>query len=296
MTRPEGNRHMPIPQQLYHGKICYFSKPLHGMTDYGELARAAQSMGFDGLDLTVRPGGHVAPDRVTEDLPKAASAIRDAGLELPMITTALTTAADPAARPIFSAAAKLGVRFVKAGYYHYQHKDVRKELENAGKEFRGVAALAGQHGLQLGYHVHSEFVGAAVWDAAQFIEPLDPKVAGYYLDCSHVTAEGGVGAWKSAVHFAAPRLKMVSIKDFYWKTTNKGWEYAFCPLGQGRVDLKYFFGVLALANFYGPISLHIEYEPAGESAEEKQANTIVNSARDLAVLRSHLAAAYEPGD
>ncbi len=266
------------------------------MTDWSKLAQAARSMGFDGLDLTVRPGGHVAPERVAEDLPRAASAIHDAGLELPMITTALSSSADPTARPILATAAKLGARYVKAGYYYYQHKDVRKELENAGKEFRGLAALAGQYGLQLGYHIHSEFVGAAVWDAAQFIEPLDPKVAGYYLDCSHVTAEGGVGAWRSAVHLAAPRLKMVSIKDFYWKTTSKGWEYAFCPLGQGRVDLKYFFGVLAQANFQGPISLHIEYEPAGETVEEKQANTLVNSERDLAVLKAQLKAAYGASD
>jgi L-ribulose-5-phosphate 3-epimerase len=283
---------MPNPNSAYQGKLCYFSKALQTMVDWSELARATKSIGFDGLDLTVRKGGHVAPERAAEDLPKAVSAIRAEGLDVPMITTALTSASDPTARPILSTAAKLGIGYFKAGYYYYQYKDVRAELAKAGREFRSLAALAKLYGMQVGYHNHSEYVGASLWDASQFIDPLDPKVAGYYLDCCHVTGEGGAGGWKSAVHLAAPRLKMVAIKDFYWKTTSQGWEYAVCPLGEGRVDLKYFCKVLAEVNFQGPISLHVEYEPEGESVEAKQANTIVNSGRDLVVLKARLQEAY----
>ena len=283
---------MAIPDHSYRGKLCYFSKALQTMTAWSALARSTKDIGFDGLDLTVRKGGHVTPERAAEDLPKAVAAIRAEGLDVPMITTALTSAADPTARPVLSTAAKLGIGYFKAGYYYYQYKDVRKELDNAGREFRGLAALAKEYGIQVGYHNHSEYIGAALWDAARFIDPLDPKVAGYYLDSCHVTGEGGAGGWKSAVHLASTRLKMVAIKDFYWKPTTKGWEYAVCPLGEGRVDLKYFFKVLAEVNFQGPTSLHIEYEPEGESIEAKQANTIVNSRRDLAVLKAHLQEAY----
>jgi len=280
-------------RQPYNGKLCYFSKALQTMMDWSKLARATREIGFDGLDLTVRKGGHVAPERAAEDLPKAVAAIRAEGLDVPMITTALTSPSDPTARPILSTAAKLGIVYLKAGYYYYHYKDVRDDLAKAGEQFRNLAALAKEYGMQVGYHNHSEYVGAALWDAAQFIEPLDPRVAGYYLDSCHVTGEGCAGGWKAAVHLAANRLKMVAIKDFYWKTTSKGWEYTVCPLGQGRVDLKYFCTVLAQVNFQGPISLHVEYEPEGETIEEKQANTIVNSARDLAVLKAHLTAAYE---
>ncbi len=276
----------------YRGKVCLFSKMFQNIMDGRRLAQTVQPLGFDGLDLTVRPGGHVAPERAAEDLPRAVASIREAGLEVPLITTALTSASDPTARPILATAAKLGIKFFKAGYYYYKFKDVRQELAAAGKEFRGLAELARQCGIQVGYHNHSEYVGAALWDSATFIDPLDPQWAGFYLDSCHVTGEGGVGAWKSAVHLAAPRLKMVAIKDFYWKATHKGWEYAMCPLGEGRVDLKYFFGVLAEANHQGPISLHVEYEPEGESIEEKNANMAVNVVRDLAVLKGHLAEAY----
>jgi sugar phosphate isomerase/epimerase len=282
--------------QAYQGKICYFSKALQTVMDWRRLAQLTKSIGFDALDLTVRKGGHVAPERAAEDLPKAVAALREAGVEVPMITTALTSASDPTARPILSTASKLEIHYFKAGYYYYQFKDVRGELAEAGRQFRSLAELAKQYGIQAGYHNHSEYIGAALWDAAQFLEPLDPRWVGYYLDTCHATGEGGVGAWKSALHLAASRVKMVAVKDFYWKTTPKGWEYTVCPLGQGRVDLKYFFKVLAQGHFQGPISLHVEYEPEGSSLVEKEANTIVNSARDLALLRALVHEAYESSD
>jgi len=52
---------MQIANKSYLGKLCFFSKPLHSMADWGKLGQAARDMGFDGVDLTVRPGGHVAP-------------------------------------------------------------------------------------------------------------------------------------------------------------------------------------------------------------------------------------------
>jgi L-ribulose-5-phosphate 3-epimerase len=41
-------------------KICVFSKHLQ-WTDVKEAAAIARDIGFDGVDLTVRPGGHVLP-------------------------------------------------------------------------------------------------------------------------------------------------------------------------------------------------------------------------------------------
>ena len=279
----------------YNGKLCFFSKALQSM-DWQRLAEAVKRMGFDGVDLTVRKGGHVAPERAAEDLPKAVAIIRGAGLDVGMITTALTSAQDPTARPILSTAAKLGIHYFKAGYYYYEFKDVRGELRKAGQEFRDLANLAKECGIQVGYHNHSEYIGGPVWDFAPFIEPLDPKWAGYYFDPCHATAEGGVAGWKSALHFAAPRLKMVSVKDFNWKKTAKGWEVAVCPLGEGKVDVKEFFRILAATNFQGPVSLHIEYEPEEMPAAEREPKTIADTTRDLAFLKDCIRAAYGSSD
>jgi len=62
--------------------VCFFSKHLPDTT-WRELARRVKRMGFEGVDLTVRTGGHVVPEKGAEDLPRAVAAIRDEGLRLP---------------------------------------------------------------------------------------------------------------------------------------------------------------------------------------------------------------------
>jgi len=275
----------------YSGTLCLFSKPLPEM-DWGTMARAAKTVGFGGIDLTVRPEGHVLPERVTEDLPKAVAAIREEGLQVPMITTALTTASDSTARPILSTAAKLSVPFFKVGYYQYKLVNVRRELAEAAEQLRGLISLAAECGIQAGYHNHEEYIGAPVWDMASVIEPLDTKWAGFYFDPRHAVAEGGVGGWKIATNLVMPRLKMVAVKDFLWGKTAKGWVDQNCPLGEGMVNWKYFFAKLAAANFQGPISLHLEYEVTGENAPARQRNILAALERDLNFLKARLRESY----
>ncbi len=281
----------PAAQGSYRGPFCFFSKPLPEM-NWKQLAQSVKRVGFDGLDLTVRAEGHVLPGRAEEDLPRAVAAIRDEGLGVPMITTELVSAKDPAARPILSTAGKLGIPYFKAGYYQYKLRDVRRELAEAGEQFRGLAALAGEYGIQLGYHNHEEYVGAPVWDMASVIGPLDPKWVGFYFDPRHATAEGGVGAWKIATNLVLPRLKMIAVKDFYWKKTTEGWRDMNCPLGQGMVDWKYFFKTVAQAGFQGPISLHIEYEVPGKTRAEHEENILATARHDLEFLKARVREAY----
>ena len=66
--------------------LCMFSKHLPFL-GYRQLAQALKQIGFRGVDLTVRPAGHVLPARVARDLPRAVEAIRGEGIDLPMITT-----------------------------------------------------------------------------------------------------------------------------------------------------------------------------------------------------------------
>ena len=279
------------PDRSYTGKLCLFSKSLPDM-DWRRLARAAKSVGFGGIDLTVRRGGHVRPERAAEDLPKAEEAIRGEGLDVPMITTELTSADDPAARPILSTAAKLSIPFFKPGYYQYKMVNVRRELEEAAGQFRRLASLSKECGIQAGYHNHEEYLGAPVWDMASVIDTLDSNWVGFYFDPRHAVAEGGVGGWKIATNLVMPRLKMVAVKDFWWEKTQKGWEARNCPLGEGMVDWKYFMNALAAGGFQGPISLHLEYDVAGETSAVKESTILGAVHRDLQFLRARLREGY----
>jgi sugar phosphate isomerase/epimerase len=289
---PANNTDARPSPATYQGKLCFFSKALPKM-GWQALGNALKRLGFDGVDLTVRPEGHVLPERASEDLPKAVEAIRNEGLEVPMITTALVSADDPTARTILSTAGKLGIAYYKVGYYLYKLVDVRSELQEAGSDFRRLVDLGKQCVMQAGYHNHEGYIGAPVWDMASVIGPLDPKWVGFYFDPRHAVAEGGVGGWKIATNLVLPRLKMVAVKDFYWaKSATKGWQDLNCPLGEGMVDWKYFFQVIAHGGFQGPISLHIEYEISGATAAAKEDNTLTAAQHDLDFLKARVREAY----
>jgi L-ribulose-5-phosphate 3-epimerase len=264
--------------------ICIFSKHL-AQFNYEELASHARAIGFEGIDLTVRPKGHVLPERAAEDMPRALDTIRSHGLTVPMITTDLTSASHPSARPILSTAARLKIPYWKIGYFNYRFPGVEAQVASTRESVAGLVALSREYGIQAGFHNHSgDTVGAAVWDARSILAGMDPATIGYYFDAAHARIEGGLSGWKISQDLVMPRLKMAAVKDFYWKKGGTGaWTVNWCPLGEGMVDWSAVFRTFAAARFTGPLSLHIEYNPADELAA---------IAKDFEFLKKAVAAAY----
>jgi L-ribulose-5-phosphate 3-epimerase len=277
--------------------VVMFSKHLPDL-GWRDLGVAVREAGFDGVDLTVRPGGHVLPERVSEDLPKAVAAIRDAGTQVAMLTTALTRPADPAVRPLLAAARAVDVPRLKAGYYRYAFADVTRELAEATADFRALVAIAEGAGVMLAYHNHAGYVGAPVWDVLRMIDGLPREATGVYFDVRHATVEGGDAGWRVALQMAAPHLRMLAIKDFYWEKGRDGRARVVdCPVGEGMVDWKTFAAEIRKAGFSGPMSLHVEYEPGGRTAVEKREKMLEAAVRDrvrlMALLEEGAAGARE---
>jgi L-ribulose-5-phosphate 3-epimerase len=271
-------------------RICIFTDHLGGF-DYIDVAKMFRELGVQGPDLTVRRGGLVLPDRVTEDLPRAASVFKDHGLTIPMITTDINSARDPKTRAVLSTAARVGVRYYKLGYFHYA--DMSKwhdSIVSTNNELRGLAALGKELGIRAALHNHSgDSVGGAMWDGLEAIDGVDPKQVGLFFDPAHGTIEGGKLGWNLGFRRASSRLFMVAIKDFVWEKTEKGWRTRWVPLGQGMVQWPAVMQVLKTMQFEGPISLHIEYDPGGKTKAERYDKALEAAARDLKFLRGLLA-------
>jgi sugar phosphate isomerase/epimerase len=188
-----------------------------------------------------------------------------------------------------AAARGVDVRLLKAGYYRYAFADVRKELAEATTQFRGLVQLAAEAGVVLAYHNHSGYIGAPVWDALGMIAGLPAGATGLYFDVRHATVEGGEAGWRVATQMAAPHLRMLAAKDFYWDKGRDGrWRVVDCPIGEGMVDWKTFAAEIRKAGFTGPISLHVEYEPGGRTPAEKTDRMREAAARDRARLAALL--------
>lgn len=264
--------------------ICLFSKHLPKI-HYSELGGVLKDLGFAGCDLTVRPGGHVEPTLAAADLYRAIESIRAEGVEVPLITTALVTAADSTARPIVAIAGRMKVPYFKLGYWPYRPADnIEARIAEVRRDVAGLVALAHAYGMTAGFHNHSgNYVGEAVWDTRAIIGDMDTHWIGYYFDPCHATAEGGEAGWNIGMRLALSRLKMVALKDFYWEKQKGRWQVKWCPMGEGMVNWPRVFSAFAGARFSGPISLHVEYEPADEMAA---------IARDLEFIKKQVKAAY----
>jgi sugar phosphate isomerase/epimerase len=264
--------------------VCIFSKHM-AQFGYDELGKKAKETGFEGVDLTVRPKGHVLPENAATDMPRAVEAIQKHGLTVPMITTELKSATDAAARPTLSTAAKLKVPYWKPGYLRHDLRSLEEGMMQARAALTGLAELSKEYGVTAGYHNHSgNYFGAAVWDTREAIGKLDSKVIGYYYDPGHATIEGGLAGWEISLAMVLPRLKMVALKDFYWAKNNEGkWRPVWCPMGEGMVDWPKMFAAFKRSGFTGPLTLHVEYHAKDELAA---------IAKDCEFIKKQVAAAY----
>ncbi|MGH9425243.1 MAG: sugar phosphate isomerase/epimerase family protein [Terriglobia bacterium] len=270
--------------------VCLFSKHLGWIKDYDPLAERTASLGFAGTDLTVRPGGHVLPERVEEDLPKAFESLKKAGAPVVMITTRIQDPDDPTTRKILKTASSLGIRrYRRDGEKWEGSRDPLKRIAELQGRIHELALLNREYELFAGIHNHSGFdLGATPWEVYELVKMEDPRWIGSNFDVAHATIEGGLGGWRSGFRLlaAAARIQMLALKDFVWKKQGDKWEPNFCELGRGMVDFKTFFGYLKEINFSGPISMHFEYGKHNRPQPSDESELFGDMKRDLALLRT----------
>jgi L-ribulose-5-phosphate 3-epimerase len=268
-------------------KISVFSKHFQ-WTNCREMVAIAKDIGFDGIDLTVREGGHVLPERVEEDLPKAAEDIRKAGLDLPMITAEIVDVRSPYAEAILKTASRLGIRHYRWGGFTYTAaKSILEQLAEFKTRVRDLAALNKEYGVCAMYHTHSgiDRMGASIWDLWYVLKDFDSRYVGVNYDIGHATVEGGYGGWISTARVTAPMMRGVAIKDFRWGLSAKGhWQPQWCQAGQGMVDFAKFFTMLKATRFSGPLQLHYELPELG-GANEGRTSMSISRETFISVLR-----------
>lgn len=277
--------HAAFPAEVAAGKrfkLIAFSKPFQSLNPK-ETADLVADVGWDGVEMPVRKGGQVVPEKVEEDLPKFAEALRARGRELTIATTDVTSVT-PLNEKVLRTVSKLGIRRYRLGSWQYaKDKSIAAQLDEIGVKLRDIAALNQELGLQAGFQNHSgaNYIGAPIWDIWTMIKDLDPKFMGYCFDIGHATVEGGL-VWPTHFRLAEPRLTAVFVKDFRWEKTARGGRTIWCPLGEGMVS-KDFFKTLKATKYDGPICQHHEYELGDR---EKMT---AHFKRDLATLREWLA-------
>ena len=136
-------------------KLLMFTKHLQDLP-LEKMADVVRDLGFDGLDVTTRTGGTIAPESVTEDLPRVIDVCAARGLEVGMLTTEITGPDHDHAESIFQAASDAGIKFLKLGYFRYgDFGGLSRQLDEIRGRLEGLAPMARRYGVTVCVHTHS---------------------------------------------------------------------------------------------------------------------------------------------
>ena len=272
-------------------EVALFSKHLGWLT-VDQLGPVAAELGFTGVQLTVRPGGHVEPERVATDLPRAVRTLQLAGLTVSSVVTSLTRPEDPLTHTVLGTIAELGITRYRMGWYelpvaelqspagsrnpHSMSRRLRDALDSARQSLERFARLNEEAGLQGCYenHVGAGLAGASPWCLEELLRDLPPQWLGVEFDLRHAVIEGW-SSWQPAFHLLRDRIGAVLVKDFTWEVehTDAGTLSHLhprdVPLGEGVAPFPTFLRLLHATGYDGLIVLHAEYPLSGTDAERR---------------------------
>ncbi len=219
-------------------KVAIFSKHLQFLQGE-ELARAAADIGFDAIDITVRKGGHVTPERVAA-------------------RTAAAGGRHPPPRP-------------RSAHDHHRHRGRRNAVRRrhaahrrrpghpplplrrlplrSGRALpaptRRLPRTARETGRPECTSTRPAPCTTPIPAWAWWAPPSGtctsscrisiPPAVGVNFDVAHATIEGGLGGWIDSFRITGPHLRGIAVKDFVWGKDAKGqWDALWRAAGPGH--------------------------------------------------------------
>lgn len=243
-------------------KHIVFSKFLAGRP-LEESAKQLVKSGLAALELPVRPGEAVDPERAAEELPAMAEKLAAVDSGIGMVCSNITTVNNQT-ETVLRTAASLGIPCYRLGEWKYQgFGTIRKQREEMKAVLKDLAAMNREIGIQGLYQNHSNiFFGAIPADLDYALDDIPPSEIGVYFDPVHAVIEGGSSGWRMSMDLIADRIAALGAKDYYWLDGKEGYAGArrhsmrLCPIGTGNVPWNEVVTNLRKINFDGPISFY----------------------------------------
>ena len=187
------------------GEIAYsvFTKPWMTMP-IPRLGEFVRGLGFDGIELPVRPGYQIEPDRVVRDLPIAARQLEEVGVKI-------FSVAGPTDEATIIACARAGVPIIRTMARVGEGESYLAAEAGLQDEYDALVPLLDEHGVTIGVQNHcARFVSSAVGLRA-LIGKYDPRHIAAVWDAAHEALEGNLP--ELALDAVWSHLCMVNLKN-----------------------------------------------------------------------------------
>ncbi|MGO1385362.1 MAG: sugar phosphate isomerase/epimerase family protein [Arachnia sp.] len=258
---------------------------LFGSRPLDEIGKQASDMGFDGIDLLIRPGTTVTYED-TANLSDVVARLKGHGLSVPMATTDLTDPAESTTKDVFTACADAGIEVIRLGYWKYNGDQPYNGLfEKARRDLDGLVKIAEPLGLNLSIQLHGSTIHASGALTAALLEGHDISNVSSYPDPGNQTVQNGREDWRLTFDLLGPWLKAVGVKNGGWFPSDldpsgqRTWRSTWLGIADGMVPWHEISAHLRKTAFDGFLTFHSHYELPYQQVLDQTRN-------DLSYVRS----------
>jgi len=235
-------------------KFSVFTKPWRTQS-LSELGQFVQQLGFDGIELPVRPGFPVEPENVARDLPRAMMTLREFGVQI-------LSVAGPTDEATLATCAELKIPIIRimastgGNGYRVAASQLRRELD-------ALIPRLERYGVTIGIQNHN---GRYVCNASGLrglLEGYDPRHIAAVWDAAHNALQGEEP--DLALDIIWPHLAMVNLKNAFWLRANgpeaetAEWKVYWTSGRQGLASWPRVVAELKKRAYQGVVCLTAEY-------------------------------------
>ncbi|MBZ0298656.1 MAG: sugar phosphate isomerase/epimerase [Anaerolineae bacterium] len=239
-------------------EFAVFAKPWKSLS-LAELGPHIRRLGFDWIELPVRPGFPCEPQAIETQLPEAVKRLGEDGVHVLNVTVSLALDDER----LYAACAAAGIHmnrviFDRKGRNYWEaEKAARDQLDQA-------IPFCEQYGVQIGIqHHYGSSMPVNEMGLYHLVKDYDPRYVGAIWDAAHSALEGM--APEPGLEVVKSHLCVVNLKNAYWRRISPPeaevaeWLPYFTSGRQGRSSWKQVADKLRAMNYSGPVCFSAEY-------------------------------------
>lgn len=246
-------------------RFTVFTKPWPYLS-LDELGAFVAQMGFDGVELPVRPGYQVDPDNAHKMLPIAAETLSKHGVDL-------VSVAGPGTEAVIRACGEAGSPTLRIMVEVPPQTDYLSHIERTQREWDALLPVLGKSGVTLGVQNHKGRFLTHAMHLYHAVSRYDPELVGAVWDAAHNAFSGADP--ELALDVVWSHLCLVNLKNGLWErdgTDELGvtkWKSRWVAGDEGICDWPRVAGELKRRNYTGDVCLTAEYTESDVKAVER---------------------------